>query len=99
MQEMDRIQTLTEILFDDKNMSVVELVSPFGKRLKVEQVFATTYEGTEYCILAPINEVHGIKPGTGLVFCIKHDYLFLVDNEEMNTKIFNMYYERRRMNE
>lgn len=92
MLDLNAKGNLTEIVFDEKNKSPVELVNTRGERLKMEQVFATEYEGQLYCILAPINRVEGLENGTGLVFSLEDNRLTLEQSSEICKAIFDLYY-------
>ncbi len=85
-------KNLIAILFDENNMHTIEMVNEKNERVKFSQVFVTVYGEEVYCILAPINEVKGLERNVGLVFKATEESVCFVENEEICTEIFNMYY-------
>ncbi|MBQ8145619.1 MAG: hypothetical protein IJ039_02445 [Clostridia bacterium] len=85
-------ESLMAILFDENNMQAIEMVNERKERVKFSQVFVTVYGEEVYCILAPINEVKGLDSNVGLVFKVSEESLRFVENEDICTEIFNMYY-------
>ena len=86
-------KNLMAILFDESNMQAVEMVNERGECVKFSQVFATVYNEEVYCILAPINEVKGLDRNVALVFKVDEECARFVNNEEICTEVFNMYYQ------
>lgn len=85
-------RTITEILFDAENTSPIGFIDEKSNKITMEQAFAVKYEGQVYCILVPLNEIIGVKAGTGFVFKVINNALKIENGEEMCARVFKDYY-------
>ena len=83
---------LKEALMKEQGESMLCLESTKGVKLKLNRVFVTEYNDSIYCILAPVNQVKGLKKGTALTFELKDEHLRLVTDKELTREVFKLYY-------
>ena len=86
-------KSLTEMLLDGENNSLIKLVDENKNRITMEQVFVCEKEELIYCILVPLNDIEGVERGTAFAFCLSDDKLSLVKDQAQSAMVFDEYYE------
>ncbi|MDE6474560.1 MAG: DUF1292 domain-containing protein [Clostridia bacterium] len=90
----DQELSLIEKLLDQDNLDTIVLKDENSNPYEFEQVAIIPNDGRLYCILHPITKIEGIADDEAIVFeCTEDDKLTVVEDEDLNLKIFDKYYE------
>ncbi len=90
---MEEMTTLEKLLSED-NFDTVTLYDEDNNAIDFEQVAVVPHEDSLYAILAPVTPLEGMGEDEALVFLIDEETesVDLVTDEELGTKIFELYY-------
>lgn len=80
-----------EKLLDENNSDPIVLYNTKGEEVVFEQIAVIPYNKKVYCILTPVEETDGVKPGEGVVFEVLQD-------EETKAGMFEFVYDRKLVN-
>ncbi len=77
--------------------AIVELIDEDGKTVRFEHVYTVPFEGDEYVLLSPIDDVDGIGEDEVMIMRIEpgdeDDAYVGIEDEELLEKIFEKYLE------
>ena len=90
---MEEMTTLEKLLSED-NFDTITLYDEDNNAIEFEQVAIVPYEDELYAILAPVSPLEGMGEDEALVFSVDEETesVDLVTDEELGTKIFDIYY-------
>jgi len=98
MEELSNI----EKLFDEENNDNLILYDENDRETEFEQCAVIPLDEKVYAILKPVDEIEGVADDEALVFVIEEiedeDMLVIVDDEELVTRVFEVYYDLLREN-
>ena len=86
-----------DMLLDEKNKDNIVLYDDKNKEVEFEQIAIIPLDGKMYAILRPLGGDDPMPEDEALVFVIDEvddeDVLLLEENEEIEDKVFDKYYE------
>lgn len=87
-------KTLLEKILDQNDSSTIILYNQLGEEIAFEQICVVPIDEDIYVILKPVQYIEGVGKDEGLVFLVDgEDSLSLCTDEDINNKVFDIYFE------